>query len=103
MEFWEYDGDHYCLLSTYVKSDEAWYFELSEARPAPTAWRNVSQCGDVLPGITTVTVVAHDPDVEKPPYVFFGGDQEFPFEVLSHFLTRVAKLLKDGTQPSDPG
>ena len=31
LETWEHDGEHYCLLPTHVKGDEAWYFELSEA------------------------------------------------------------------------
>lgn len=25
---WEFDEDHFCMLSTYVSGDDAWYYEL---------------------------------------------------------------------------
>ncbi|MCX4808721.1 hypothetical protein OG594_45400 [Streptomyces sp. NBC_01214] len=100
LETWEHDGDHYCLQSTYVQGDEAWYFELSESRSAP-ADRTASPCRNgFLPGPAAVTVIAHDSKVEKPPYVHFDGNQQLPFDVLEHFTTMVAtKLANDDTQP----
>ncbi|MDF5758002.1 hypothetical protein [Spongiactinospora sp. TRM90649] len=84
LESWELDGDHYCLHATYVNSDAAWFFELSEARG-----------GGVMPGAAAVTVVAHDAEIGRLPYVFFDGSQELPFEVLSEFVTRVTRSLRD--------
>ncbi|MFE0381227.1 hypothetical protein ACFW1M_37990 [Streptomyces inhibens] len=99
---WEHDDDRYCLQSTYVKGDEAWYFELSEARPAPAVWTASPRHDDFLAGPAAVTVIAHDPAVEKPPYVHFDGAQEIPFDVLKHFTALVATTLADeDTQPSD--
>lgn len=71
LETWEHDGDRYCLQSTYVKGDEAWYFELSEARPA--VWTASPRHDGFLAGPAVVTVIAHAPAVEKPPYVHFDG------------------------------
>jgi hypothetical protein len=102
LETWDHDGDRFCMQSTYVEGDEAWYFELSEARPAPAVRTGSTHHDDVLPGLTAVTVIAHDPAVEKPPYVFFDGAQEIPFDVLKHFTALVATALADGdTQPSN--
>ncbi|MFI6967201.1 hypothetical protein [Streptomyces sp. NPDC050255] len=100
LETWEHDGDHYCLQSTYVKGDEAWYFELSEARSAPAVRTASPRHDGFLPGPAAITVIAHDPEVEKPPYVHFDGDQELPFDVLKYFTTAVATTLaNDDTQP----
>ncbi|WP_329073890.1 hypothetical protein [Streptomyces niveus] len=100
LETWEHDGDRYCLQSTYVKGDEAWYFELSEARPA--VWTASPRHDGFLAGSAVVTVIAHAPAVEKPPYVHFDGTQEIPFDVLKHFAALVTTTLADeDTQPSD--
>ncbi|MFC7220774.1 hypothetical protein ACFQLX_21825 [Streptomyces polyrhachis] len=89
---WEDEGDFFCVLSTYVKSDEAWVFELSEARPGPVGWAS-SGNAQHLPGRTAVTVMVHDEEVEKPPFVFFDGDQEMPFEMLRRFTEFVAGAI----------
>jgi hypothetical protein len=94
-ETWEHYGDYYCLQSTYVKSDDAWYFELSEAWPAPPAWSGTPHAGDLLPGPAAVTVVAHDPALEIPPAVYFAADQQIPFEVLTYFTELVSGALDD--------
>ena len=90
VEIWEHDGEYYSLLPTYVKGDEAWYFELSEALPTPDSWQ-----GPRLPGTPSLTAAAHDPDVDKPPYVFAGNGESIPFEVLTRFVNRVAELLSE--------
>ncbi|MFI9329263.1 hypothetical protein ACIGZJ_17165 [Kitasatospora sp. NPDC052868] len=94
-EVWEDEGDYYCFQTAHVESEEAWIFELSEAREVPSAWVGTPHQDAVMPGIVAVTVVAHDPDVEKPPYVRFDPEQTVPFTVLRRFVARVAEALDD--------
>jgi hypothetical protein len=101
METWEHYGDYYCLQSTYVKSDDAWYFELSEARPALTTWSESPQAGDLLPSPAAVTVVAHNPSLDIPPTVYFASEQQIPFEVLTYFTELVNDALDDSDSDSD--
>jgi hypothetical protein len=99
-EVWEDEGDHYCFQSARVESDEAWIFELSEARRAPASWAGTPHQDAFMPGVVAVTVVAHDPAVEKPPYVHFDAEQSIPLTVLRRFVSSVTALLDNhGVQP----
>ncbi|WP_199551380.1 hypothetical protein [Streptomyces sp. N35] len=89
-ECWEFRGDYFYVLSTCTGTPSAWHFELSEARPAPVDW----PASEHLPGIAAVTVLAFDPDEEKPPSVCFDGEQEVPFEVLCRFTTYLWDALR---------
>ncbi|MER5932500.1 hypothetical protein [Streptomyces sp. NPDC002054] len=92
-EIWEDEGEYYCFQAAHVESDEAWVFELSEARQAPASWAGTEHQDAVMPGVVMVAVVAHDPDVEKPPFVRFDPEQPVPFELMKRFVSRVAEML----------
>ena len=94
-EIWEQDGDRFCMQVT--GTDNARYFELSEARPAPSSWSETLHASVFLPGQAAVTVKVYHPDEEKPPSVYFATEQELPFEVLQRFVELVATSLQDAT------
>ncbi|WP_037306627.1 hypothetical protein [Amycolatopsis orientalis] len=90
------DGDELlCVQATRLDSDEAWIYQLSEARPAPSSWGGTSSAGAVLPGDALVTVTAYDPDVEKPPCVSFETGEVVTLTSLRRFLDRVTEHLAD--------
>jgi hypothetical protein len=92
---WEFEESHYCMLSTYVSGDSAWYLELSEARPISVRSAGSRSRDEFAPGSAIVTVVSYDPEVEKPAGVYFGDNPELPFEVLKHFTGLVAQQLEN--------
>jgi hypothetical protein len=91
---WEFDEDHFCMLSTYVSGDDAWYYELSEARPTSKPGNEIRPRDGFAPGPAVVTVVSYDAEVEKPADVYFGANPGLPFEVLRHFTELVAQELE---------
>ncbi|MGW4832098.1 hypothetical protein ACWEOG_31235 [Amycolatopsis japonica] len=93
------DGDEtLCFQATRLDGDEAWVYELSEVRPAPTSW-----AGAGLPGDALVTVMAYDPEVEKPPCVYFAPDEVVTLSSLRVFLDRVTEHLDKVVGGEDPG
>jgi hypothetical protein len=101
---WEFEDDHYCMLSTYLSGDDAWYFELSEARSISVRDAGSRLRDEFAPGSAVVTVVSYGPEVEKPADVYFGDNPGLPFEVLKHFTGLVARELKyRNADPSDCG
>jgi len=101
MEAWEHDGDTYCLQAT--RLGDGWYFELGEARAAPTTRTDVPRTEDVLPGPVVATVIAYDPDEEKPPSVHFDTDRELPFEALRWFIARRRVVAGNAGKAPDAG
>ncbi|MFB6888161.1 hypothetical protein ACFCX4_02460 [Kitasatospora sp. NPDC056327] len=102
-EVWEDEDELYCFQSTHVDAEGAWVFELSEARRAPASWSGSASEGVVMPGVVMVTVVAHDPEEEKPPYFRFDPGQIVPFDVMKRFVDRVAELMTNGAGPEGGG
>ncbi|WP_225800249.1 hypothetical protein [Streptomyces sp. NK15101] len=100
-EMREDEGEYYCFRSAHVESEEAWVFELSEARPAPASWAGTEHEGAVMPGVVMVAVVAHDAEVEKPPFVRFDPEQPVPFALMKRFVARVAEM-PDGLEGEQP-
>lgn len=92
-EVWEDESEYYCFQSAHVQSEEAWIFELSEARRAPASWSGTEHEQAVMPGVVMVAVVAHDAEVEKPPFVRFDPQQPVPFALMKRFVARVAEML----------
>jgi hypothetical protein len=91
---WEFDEDRFCMLSTYVSGDDAWYYELSEARSTSIPGDGIRPGDGFAPGPAVVTVVSYDVGVEKPADVYFGANPGLPFEVLRHFTELVAQELE---------
>ncbi|MFJ8915623.1 hypothetical protein, partial [Amycolatopsis sp. NPDC102389] len=90
------DGDErLCFQATRLDSDEAWIYQLSEARPVPPSWIGTPSAGAVLPGDALVTVMAYDPEIEKPPCVSFAPGEVVTLTSLRGFLDRVAEHLDD--------
>ncbi|WP_331742753.1 hypothetical protein OG239_42295 (plasmid) [Streptomyces sp. NBC_00868] len=102
-EVWEDEGEYYCFQSAHVLDEEAWIFELSEARRAPASWAGTEHQDVVMPGVVMVAVVAHDPDVEKPPFVRFDPEQPVPFSLMKRFVERVAEMLDSLKETQPPG
>lgn len=102
-EVWEDDGEPYHFQWAHVEAEEAWIFELSEGRRAPASWAGTPHEDAIMPGTMMVAVVAHDPDVEKPPYVRFDPEQAVPFELMRRFVGRVAEILDSGCENQTPG
>ncbi|MFG1953578.1 hypothetical protein [Micromonospora sp. NPDC048830] len=94
MVTWEYDGAVYCAMSTEVVTGEGpiTAHELSEARLIPPA--SAAATASPAPGPAAVTVVAYDPEEEKPPMVSFDAGEAVPFAVLRHFVALVAATVE---------
>lgn len=58
-----------------MDSEEAWVFEVSEARHAPASWAGTERKDALMPGMVTVAVVAQDPEVQAAPFVRFDPEQ----------------------------
>ncbi|MFK0245045.1 hypothetical protein ACIQUM_10125 [Amycolatopsis azurea] len=90
------DGDEtLCIQATRLDSDEAWVYQLSEARPVPDSWAGTPSADAVLPGDALVTVMAYDPEVEKPPCVYVERELEVTLSSMRVFLDRVAQHLDE--------
>ncbi|MEV7553507.1 hypothetical protein AB0N89_28170 [Amycolatopsis sp. NPDC089917] len=90
------DGDErLCFQATRLDSDEAWVYQLREARPVPDSWTGTPSADAVLPGEALATVMAYDPEVGSVPCVYVGPGQAVTVTSMRVFLDRVAQHLDE--------
>lgn len=88
-------GRHYAIQFHYALPDDAWCVELSEAVPAPAAWREIPDAATHLPGAAFLVAMIPDEDPDREPTVHVHSHDEhvIPYEIMRWFMEQVAEQV----------
>jgi hypothetical protein len=93
-EHFECAGRRYALEFTYAVPDDAWYIELSEAVPAPSAWADIPGAFSHLPGPALLVAVVPDQDPAREPMIHVNGKHAIPYEIVRWFMEKVGEEVE---------